>query len=70
MIRSIIKGISGSTAILDYLDKNHAGAAIEEFSIAASGITIDKGYVVEIDGKPDYKIYFNDKGEHIKTIRD
>lgn len=70
IMRSIINGVSGSTAILDYLDKNHSLGIIEEFSIAATGITIDKGYVVEIDGKPDYKIYFNEKGEHIKTIRD
>lgn len=70
IIRSIIKGVSGSTAILDYLDKNHSAGVIEEFSVAATGITVDKGYVVEIDGKPDYKIYFNEKGEHVKTVRD
>lgn len=69
-IRAIIKGVSGSDAILVYLDKEHAGAVIEEFSIAASGVTIDKGYVVEVGGKPDYKIYFDIDGKHLKTLRD
>lgn len=69
-IRAIIKGVSGSDAILVYLDKEHTGGVIEEFSIAASGVTIDKGYVVEVGGKPDYKIYFDIDGKHLKTLRD
>lgn len=70
IIRPIIQGELRSTSILDYLDENHLGQAINEFSIAASGITIEKGYVVEIDGKPDYKIYFDLTGKHIQTVRD
>lgn len=70
VIRPIIQGELGSTSILDYLDKNHPRQAINEFSIAASGITIEKGYVVKIDGKPDYKIYFDMTGKHIQTVRD
>lgn len=69
LIRSIIEGI-GSKTILEYLDQNHRGQIIEEFSVAASGITISNGYVVEVDAKPDYKIYFDQNGKYLQSVRD
>lgn len=70
LMRNVIKGMIGSTAILDYLDKNHKGQTIEEFSIAAAGITIAEGYVVELDGIQDYKVYFDKAGTHLATVID
>lgn len=71
LMRNVIKGIIGSTAILDYLDKNHQGQVIEEFSVAAAGITIKNGgYVVELDGRQDYKVYFDKEGNYVATVND
>lgn len=72
IIRSIITEVSGSDAILNYLDKNHTMQIIEEFSIAATGITLaNGGYVIETEGNNiDYKIYFDNIGSHVKTIQD
>lgn len=72
LMRNVILGIMNkSTAILDYLDKNHQGQEIEEFSVAAKGISLkDGGYVVELDGDQDYKVYFDKNGNHVATVND
>lgn len=74
IIREIIGGVSKSESILTYLDQNHSGQRIEEFSRASSlvGAELQGGYVVETETSNgiDYKIYFKSTGEHYRTIID
>ncbi|WP_101689365.1 PepSY-like domain-containing protein [Dysgonomonas massiliensis] len=73
VVKDIIKGVTKSNLILEYLDANHAGLRIEEFSMAPAilGAKYKDGYIVELDGgKTDYKVYFNASSAHITTIID
>lgn len=72
ILRAIIKGETKSSLILDYLAKNHASNRIGEFSVAPAilGEAMKGGYIVELDGRPEYKVYFNASLEHVRTIID
>lgn len=72
IIKVIIEGVTKSKLILEYLERNHVGQRIEEFSMASSilGEEMRGGYVVELDSKPEYKLYFNADSGLVKTIVD
>lgn len=71
VVRTIMKDISPKT--LSYVETNHAGFKIEEFSKTPPyfvGKYAD-GYKVEVEqGKTSYDIYFDKDGNHINTVLD
>lgn len=74
IIRNVIKDITGSSNILNYIDSNtteFAGTYIEEFSVASTISVSNGGYVVKLDGQRyDYKLYFDADSKFVNKVID